>query len=81
MGIVNQFYKLKLPSLKANKLTIIFGELFGGKITANSKNYGKDAHGFRVFDVAEINDLAILDKSISEISNWRESTTDSLEVR
>lgn len=77
MGIVNQFYKMKLPVLETNKLTIIFGELFGGKITANSKDYGKDAHGFRVFDLAEIDDLGILENSITEISNWRESAKDS----
>lgn len=77
MGIVEQFYKKKLPTLVTNKLTIIFGELFGGKISSNSKNYGKEDHGFRVFDVAEIQDLSILEKSITEISAWRESPKDS----
>lgn len=77
MGIVNQFYEMKLPVLKSDKLTIVFGELFGGKITANSKDYGKEAHGFRVFDVAVIDDLSILEEPIKEISNWRESSLDS----
>lgn len=77
MGIVNQFYELKIPTLQVDKLTIIFGELFGGKVTSNSKNYGKEKHGFRVFDVAVLDDLSILDQSISDISNWREHTNDS----
>ncbi len=77
IGIVNQFYTKQLPTLKTDKLTIIYGELFGGKITANSKDYGKEDHGFRVFDVAIIDDLSILDQTVSEISNWRESSKDS----
>lgn len=76
-SIVEQFYALKMPTLSTTKLTIIFGELFGGKVSANSKDYGKDKHGFRVFDVAEISDLSILEKSIDEISAWRESSKDS----
>ena len=77
MDIVNQFYKLKIPRLETEKLTIIFGELFGGKVTANSKDYGKESHGFRVFDVATIDDLSILENPITEISNWRERSKDS----
>lgn len=77
MGIVNQFYEKKLPTLQTDKLTIIFGELFGGKITANSKDYGKEEHGFRVFDLATIEDLSILEEPITAISNWRESSLDS----
>lgn len=77
MGIVNQFYEKKLPILQTDKLTIIFGELFGGKITANSKDYGKEDHGYRVFDIAIIEDLDILKESITAISNWRESSLDS----
>ncbi|MEL6733504.1 MAG: RNA ligase family protein [Bacteroidota bacterium] len=77
MGIVNQFYKMNLPVVQPDKLTIIFGELFGGKITANSKDYGKEDHGYRVFDIAIIDDLDILEESITAISNWRESSLDS----
>ena len=76
MGIVNQFYQLNIPVIKPDKLTIVYGELFGGKITAHSKNYGKEKHGFRVFDIAVIEDLSILEKSIPEISSWRESALD-----
>ncbi len=77
MGIVDQFYKMNLPTLNTDKLTIVFGELFGGKITANSKDYGKEAHGFRVFDVAIVDQLEILEQPITEISNWRESSVNS----
>lgn len=77
MDIVNQFYEMNIPVIESEDLTIIYGELFGGKITANSKNYGKDKHGFKVFDVAVIKDLSILEKSITEISSWRESSLDS----
>ena len=77
MGIVNQFYEKKLPTLQTDKLTIIFGELFGGKITGNSKDYGKEKHGYRVFDLATIEDLKILEEPITAISNWRESSLDS----
>ncbi len=77
MGIVNQFYEKKLPTLQTDKLTIIFGELFGGKVTANSKDYGKEEHGFRVFDLAIIEDLNILEEPNTAISNWRESSLNS----
>lgn len=77
MDIVNKFYEMNIPVIESEDLTIIYGELFGGKITANSKNYGKDKHGFKVFDVAVIKDLSILEKSITEISSWRESSLDS----
>lgn len=79
MDIVNQFYALNIPVLKPDKLTIVFGELFGGKITAHSKNYGKEKHGFRVFDIAIFDDLSILEEPISAISSWRESTINSSE--
>lgn len=77
MDIVNQFYSLNVPVIQPEHLTVIYGELFGGKITSNSKNYGKDKHGFRVFDVAVIKDLSVLEKSNAEISTWRESSLNS----
>ena len=77
MGIVKEFYEKNLPTIQSDTLTIIYGELFGGKITANSKDYGKESLGYRVFDVATIDDLSILDGSITEISNWRESSLNS----
>ncbi len=77
LGIVNQFYALDIPRLQPKQLTIVYGELFGGKVTAHSKNYGKDKHGFRVFDIAVLDDLSILERPIGEISHWRESSLDS----
>lgn len=77
LGIVNQFYALNIPRLQPKQLTVVYGELFGGKITANSKNYGKEKHGFRVFDIAVLEDLSILEKPIADISHWREHSLDS----
>ncbi len=50
-------------------------ELYGGKITAASKQYTSEhAVGYRLFDVVELRDYdAILTRSLSEISSWRES--------
>lgn len=63
---------------KVEKFTVIFGELYGGKISANSKWYGTDKIGFRVFDVAEYSDddLAMLQHNLNSISRWREQETD-----
>lgn len=76
-GIVRQIFDLKIPVLQPDRMTVVYGELFGGKITGGSKNYGKEKHGFRVFDVAVFDDLSILDGSTDEISAWRESSLDS----
>lgn len=76
MDIVNQFYELKIPTIHTETLTVIYGELYGGK-TSLAKNYGKEKYGFRVFDIAEIPDLNILEQPIEKISAWRESTLDS----
>lgn len=85
LDIVNQIKKLKVEIPDSfESLTIVYGELYGGKVTSASKNYGKDRYGFRVFDIAEIKDLSILDKSVEEISSWRESainSTDSKQLR
>lgn len=77
LDIVNQFYALDIPRLQPDKFTIVYGELFGGKVTAKSKNYGKSKHGFRVFDIAVLDDLSILEEPIGAISAWRESSVDS----
>ena len=59
------------------ELTVIYGEFYGGKTSANSKQYGKEINGFRVFDVAVFEDLSILEKDLSEISKWRETETNN----
>ncbi len=73
-----------LPSLaygrgtsKPAALTVIFGEFYGGKVAANSKQYGSvDQIGFRVFDVAIFTDVdtltAQLQENARDLSTWRE---------
>ncbi len=61
-------------------LTVIFGEFYGGKVTASSKNYGPPEQvGFRVFDVAAFLDEATLHSHLAtdvrELAAWRESET------
>jgi hypothetical protein len=70
-GIVD-YITNNIPIYPTNVLTVIYGELYGGKTTANSKWYGKEKNGFRAFDVAIFRDLSILDESLAGISNWRE---------
>lgn len=58
---------------------VLFGEVYGGRVSAASKMYtGGDSSltGFRVFDVVlfEVRDMtALLAREKSEISAWRES--------
>lgn len=56
---------------------VIYGELFGGKMSSASKQYGTDKIGFRVFDIALFNDLSILEQNVEDISRWRERETES----
>jgi hypothetical protein len=51
-----------------------FLEVYGGKVTAASKQYtGDKAVGFRLFDVAVIRDYrAVLARPAAEISTWRD---------
>lgn len=73
--IVDGFYNLEIPTVETEKLTIVFGEYFGGKVSSNSKQYGSDHVGFRVFDIVEFADLSMLDLSLTELSRWRETET------
>lgn len=56
---------------------VIYGEFFGGKVSSNSKWYGQDKIGYRVFDVAFYKDLSVLEGSLPEISHWREHETEN----
>lgn len=61
-------------------IKVMYGELYGGKIHANSKQYGSTSdYGFRVFDVVNFLDISdvtdILEKQIEDISRWRERLT------
>lgn len=75
-GIVEGIKKqLQLHIPCSSVLMTIYGEFYGGKVSANSKWYGQDKVGYRVFDVAFF-DTSILEKSLPEISRWREHETD-----
>ena len=76
-GIVDGLKELNIKIPKTDKFTVIYGEFYGGKTSANSKWYGQDKNGFRVFDVAVYNDLSILEMSQPEISKWRERETEN----
>lgn len=69
LGVTDQ------PYLQTESITVFYGELYGGKIGANAKQYGTDKMGVRFFDVAEFNDLSMLDLDVPEISKWRETET------
>ncbi len=74
-GIVEGIKELSIHPPPSPILTVIYGELFGGKVSSNSKQYGTDRLGFRIFDIAEYPDLSILDQSPEDISRWRERET------
>ena len=74
--IVTGLKSLNVDIPKTEKLTVIYGEFYGGKTSANSKWYGKEKNGFRVFDIVVYEDLSILEKDLSEISKWRETETE-----
>lgn len=76
-GIVEGIRNLNIPIPKTDLFTVIYGEFYGGKTSANSKWYGQDKNGFRVFDIAVYNDLSILELSQDEISRWRERETEN----
>lgn len=53
-------------------VTVIYGEVYGGKVTAGSKQYtATGATGFRVFDIATI-PPEVLDLPIDRIAAWRD---------
>ncbi|MBI3221228.1 MAG: hypothetical protein HYZ44_17090 [Bacteroidetes bacterium] len=71
-GIVDGLKELHVKIPQTELFTVIYGEFYGGKTSANSKWYGQDRNGFRVFDIAVYNDLSMLEMSQHEISKWRE---------
>lgn len=76
-GIVDGLKELNIKVPQTEKFTVIYGEFYGGKTSANSKWYGQDKNGFRVFDIAVYDDLSILELSQQEISKWRERETEN----
>lgn len=78
MGIV-ELMRPRLASLplpEAGRVRVYFGESFGGRITAQSKQYSRSgATDFRLFDVLEfgVQELeAVLAMPGERISSWRE---------
>lgn len=53
--------------------TVLYGEVYGGKVGANAKDYAADGitTGFRVFDVAHI-DVEVLTWDRDRIAAWRD---------
>jgi len=76
-GIVEGLKNMNLKLPQTEKFTVIYGEFYGGKTSANSKWYGQDKNGFRVFDIVVFNDLAALELPLPEISRWREKETEN----
>ena len=76
-GIVDGLKELKVQVPVTDKLTVIYGEFYGGKTSANAKWYGQERNGFRVFDVAVYYDLDMLELAVPELSKWRERETDN----
>jgi len=76
-GIVDGLKSLHINVPQTQKLTVIYGEFYGGKTSANSTWYGQDKNGFRVFDIAVYDDLSVLKMEQAEISTWRERETEN----
>ena len=64
-----------LAPVDGDVVRVHFLEVYGGKVTAASKQYtGDKAVGFRLFDVAVIDDYrAVLAKDTAAISAWRDA--------
>lgn len=62
--------------LKEDVVYILYGETYGGAVTAGSKNYTDNkSYGFRIFDVVQMSladSKQILEKTTEQISTWRE---------
>jgi RNA ligase len=76
-GIVDGLKELNVKIPQTEDLTVIYGEFYGGKTSSNSKWYGQDKNGFRVFDIAVYKDLSVLELNQQDISRWRERETEA----
>jgi hypothetical protein len=58
-----------------DNLWVFYLEVFGGRVTANSKQYtGEHRVGFRLFDVVRFGDYrGMFERSVEEIARWRDS--------
>jgi hypothetical protein len=78
MGIVETLKeKVNFDLFSFGDLVVIFGEIYGGNVGSNSKEYTvSKTFGFRIFDVATYSDDVlddVLNRPIENISSWREN--------
>jgi hypothetical protein len=77
LGIVDALKPLaeRLSTPEADTVTVYYLEVFGGKVTAASKQYTSEMRfAYRLFDVARIEDYtALLSLSAQEIAGWRDN--------
>lgn len=63
-----------LPNMYYNFVIVYYFEVFGGKVSANSKQYtGEQKVSFRCFDVADINLNPLTSMPIEKLAGWRET--------
>ena len=64
-----------LPTPAGDEVVVVYGEVYGGKVTAAAKQYtSRKEVGYRVFDVARFSDApALLARPAEEIAAWREA--------
>ncbi|MEA5605522.1 RNA ligase family protein [Nostoc sp. UHCC 0252] len=76
LGIVNALHNVAdlLPQPEHN-INVVYLELYGGKVTAASKQYTAQQNvGWRLFDVAVITDITMLfTKSVQQLALWRDN--------
>ncbi|WGV24209.1 RNA ligase family protein [Halotia branconii] len=76
LGIVNALRSVAdlLPQSEHN-IIVVYLELYGGKVTAASKQYtAKQNVSWRLFDVAVITDIVTLfTKSVQQLAAWRDN--------
>ena len=75
VGTVRAFAERAVGRSLPAPLTVFYGEVYGGKVTAASKQYtGERRLGFRLFDIQVVADPErALSMSIEDTSKWRES--------
>ncbi|MFN6565243.1 MAG: RNA ligase family protein [Nostoc sp. ChiSLP01] len=76
LGIVDALHSIAdlLPQSEQN-IIVVYLELYGGKVTAASKQYTAQQNvGWRLFDVAVLTDIAMLfTKSVQQLTVWRDN--------
>ncbi|NUR74174.1 MAG: hypothetical protein HOU81_25475 [Hamadaea sp.] len=77
LGIVDALRPIadSLPAVDGDRIVVHYLEVYGGKVTAASKQYtGGKAVGFRMFDVAVVGDYREMsDWDPQRIAHWRDA--------